>query len=149
MANKVKDLVAEKDPDIILIEEVNRGVNRIGQKSLDALHFFVLDRFLLINENALKKCKYIDSNGKKGWRTALGLKLDDQDKEYNKQARDYNKDHKAAIKRGDKVEREVIGWKHLSIRYANKKLKLDLNPDTSGDADIADAICLGLAYIKE
>lgn len=149
LADKIKNLIAEHDPDEIIIEEVNRGVNRISQKSLDALHFFVLDRLALVDKDLLKKMTYIDSNGKKGWRPTLGIKLDDQDKEYNKAAREFNAKNKKAIKAGEKTEKEIIGWKHLSIRYVNKRLKMSLDINTSGDADIADAICLGFAHMKE
>lgn len=90
----------------------------------------------------------MDSNGKRGWRPTLAIKLDDQDKEYNKQAREFNTKHKKAIKSGDKIEKEIIGWKHLSIRYVNKRLKMNLEVDKDGDPDIADAICLGFAYLK-
>ena len=42
VAAQLGDLVEEIKPDLIVIEEVNRGINRIAQKSLDALHFFVI-----------------------------------------------------------------------------------------------------------
>lgn len=148
MADKVKDLVAAHDPDIILIEEVNRGINRIGQKSLDALHFFVLDRLALIDKALLKKVRYMDSNGRKGWRPTLNIKLDEQDKAYNKLAREFNVKNKKAIKAGEKSEKEIIGWKHLSVRYVNKRLKMELDVNKDGDPDIADAICLGFAHLK-
>lgn len=90
----------------------------------------------------------MDSNGKKGWRPVLNIKLDDQDKEYNKQAREFNAKNKKAIKDGDKKEKEIINWKHLSIRYVNKRLKMNLDIENDGDADIADAIALGMAYLK-
>lgn len=144
LSNKIKDLVAAESPDKILIEEVNRGINRIAQKSLDALHFFVLDRILLVDPKTFKKIKYIDSNGKKGWRGALGLKLEDPDKEWNKKARDFNKSNSKAIKKKEKKALRVIDWKDLSIRYVNKKFKLDLTLD---DNDIADAIAMGASHV--
>lgn len=148
ISDKIKNLVAEHEPDKILIEEVNRGINRIAQKSLDALHFFIIDRLMLLDSNLISKIAYIDSNGKRGWRPTLGLKLDDQDKEYNKQARDYNKKYAKDIKKGEKSLKDIIDWKHLSIRHVNKRLKLKLDINNVGDADIADAICLGLAFLK-
>ena len=42
LAEKISELVKQYNPDQLIIEEVNRGTNRISQKSLDALHFFVL-----------------------------------------------------------------------------------------------------------
>jgi hypothetical protein len=102
----------------------------------------------LIDQALLKKIIYIDSNGKKGWRGKLDIKLDDQDKEWNKKAREFNKEHAKAIKKGEKEAKEIIDWKHLSVRYVNKRLKLNLDRDVDGDPDIADAICLGLAHLK-
>lgn len=148
VSDRVRDLVAEIGPDEILIEEINRGINRIGQKSLDALHFFVIDRLFVLDPLEVKKIKYKDSNGKKGWRGDLGLKLDNQDKLYNKEAREFNKKNKTAIKNGDKEELPIIDWKDLSIRYCNKTYKMDLKVDNSGDADIADAVAMGSAFLK-
>jgi hypothetical protein len=148
LSNKIKDLMSEEGPDKVLIEEVNRGINRIAQKSLDALHFFVLDRLLLVDPKIFKKIKYIDSNGKSGWRGKLGLKLEDSDKEWNKKAREFNKLHASGIKKKTKKKLGVIDYKDLAIRYVNKTFKLDLDVTNAGDEDIADAIALGASYVK-
>lgn len=149
ISDKVKDLVADKNPDKIVIEEVNRGINRIAQKSLDALHFFVLDRLLLVDPMVFKKLAYCDSNGKKGWRGKLDLKLDEQDKEWNRNAREFNKKNSADIKKGLKKSLDIIDWKDLSLRYVNKKFKLNLDKDEAGHVDIADAIAMGASLFHK
>jgi len=142
MSDQLKDLVSEHDPDELWIEEVNRGVNRISQKSLDALHFFVLDRLKLIDPTWVRHVNYIDSNGRNGWRGKLGLRLSLEDKAHNKIIRAKNKKNPLKLR--------VIDWKTLAARYANEYfgLELDVNARTT-DADIADAICIGLAVLKK
>lgn len=137
LSGKIKDLIAEHNPDIIVIEEVNRGINRIAQKSLDAFHFFVLDYLCLLSTAWLDQIVYVDSNGREGWRGKLGLKLSDEDKKKNKQIRKENK--------RSRLTYSPIDWKTLSCRYVKDKFNIELDPDK--DNDIADAICLGVAYL--
>ena len=140
VADQVAKWVEEEKPDIILIEEINRGINRIAQKSLDALHFFVIDYLIKKDPNVLSKIVYMDSNGAKGWRGVLGLKLSEKDKEYNKKTRESNK--------RSKLKHPIVDWKVLAQQYVNKTFNFDFdvweNPE---DADICDAIALGCAYL--
>lgn len=142
VASKVKDLIAEHSPDVIVIEEINRGINRIAQKSLDALHFFVLDYLCLLDKSWIDKVVYVDSNGAEGWRGALGLKLSKEDKEKNKQIRKENK--------RSRLSYAPIDWKVLAERYVNSKFgtKFDVR-NNPGDADVCDAIALGDAYLTK
>lgn len=143
MAEKVAAKVLEVNPDEIVIEEVNRGVSRISQKSLDAVHFFLL-RELMAHPRFLDVVTYRDSNGKTGWRGKLGIALSDDDKILNKEIRKEAK--KMKIKHPD-----VINWKTVAVRYVNKHFNLglctDFDPKTDGD--IADAICLGVAHLTK
>jgi len=136
IADQVNDLVLEVEPSEIIIEEINRGISRLGQKSLDALHFFVLDYLNVIDSKWLEKVKYKDSNGKTGWRGDLGLKLSKEDKEHNKKAK--------------KNKAKKVDWKKLAERYVNAKFntKFDVWKNTS-DADVVDAICIGLSYFSK
>lgn len=138
ISDQVRDLVAQEDPDLIIIEEINKGISRISQKSLDALHFFVIDRLFLLGEEYVDLIKYMDTID---WRGTLGIRLDSQDKEYNKKARLHNK----KLKNKDKKMR-IIDAKDLAIRYVNKTLKLDFEYQ---DNDVVDAICLGLCYFNK
>lgn len=142
VSKKVADLVAEINPDQIVIEEVNRGVNRISQKSLDALHFLILYFLKLKDDFILDKVCYIDSNGKCGWRGVLDLKLTEMDKIRNGEAR--------KAKKKSKLKPVVVTWKHLASRYVKAAYDLDFDVDKEeGNADLVDAICLGTAYFKQ
>lgn len=138
ISDQIKDLVAQEDPDLILIEEINKGISRISQKSLDALHFFVIDRINLLGEELIDIIKYMDTID---WRGILNIKLDEQDKAYNKGAREHNKKPK---NKNNKLR--IIDAKDLAIRHVNKRLKLDFEYE---DNDVVDAICLGLAYFDK
>jgi Holliday junction resolvasome RuvABC endonuclease subunit len=142
MASQVRDLVVELAPEIVVCEEVNRGISRISQKGLDALHFFVLDYVMMVRPELVKTWQYIDSNGKKGWRGMLGLKLSDTDKKVNAQIRNKNR-RKGAVKA------PVIDWKVLAQRYVNVKFKKTFNVwERDSDADEVDAIALGIAWLE-
>lgn len=143
MVEQVLELISQKSPDLILIEEVNRGINRIAQKSLDGLHFLLLKELRAWGKGSLEKVAYMDSNGRKGWRPKLGIGLSESDKEENKKIRKENK----KLKKGKKA---VITWKTLSVRHVNLLFSLGLSKanDPKTDGDIADAICLGLAYLQ-
>ncbi len=139
IASKVKDLVAEHDPESIVIEEVNRGINRIAQKSLDALHFFVLDYLTLIDETWITRVRYMDSNGVRGWRGKLELKLSDEDKEHNKKVR------KKYAK--EEAQKHIVDWKVLAQRYVNAKYGTSFDvKENEEHADICDAIAMGDAW---
>ena len=140
MAQKLAELVDEHQPEKIVIEEVNRGINRIAQKSLDALHFVFLERLVEGYPEGLEKLLYVDSNGLNGWRGKLGLRLSKEDKAINKKIRANNKKQK----KND----AVINWKTLSVRYVNEHFKVGLRTDNDPktDGDIGDAICIGYSY---
>lgn len=142
MANKISSLYLEVKPDWVVIEEVNRGINRIGQKSLDACHFFVLSLFNMHDPASIDHLTYVDSNGKKGWRGMLGLKLSDQDKQVNAEIRNQNRKRKKSQKA------PVIDWKVLAQRYVNTHFKTQFNVwENNGDDDEVDAIALGHAFV--
>lgn len=131
VATGVKRIVTESKPDKIYIEEVNRGISRISQKSLDALHYFVLLNLEL--ENEYSKLRYIDSDGQTGWRTILGLRLSKAEKDANKKR-----------KKGKKITK-----KHLACNYVNAALGTSFDVDKNpGDSDRVDAIGLGLSVYK-
>jgi Holliday junction resolvasome RuvABC endonuclease subunit len=143
VASQVRDLVVELAPEIIVCEEVNRGIGRISQKGLDALHFFVLDYVMMVRPDLVKTWQYIDSNGRKGWRGMLGLKLSDTDKEVNANLRLKNRRKKASEKS------PLIDWKVLAQRWVNVRFKKTFNVwENDTDADEVDAIALGTAWLE-
>jgi len=147
IADQINTLVLTAKPDEIIIEEVNRGINRITQKSLDALHFFVLDYLHFLNPTWLTKVIWQDSNGRTGWRGKLGLKLSEEDKEHNKQARAFNNSKKR--RKDKKPKMPIVDWKKLAERYVSKQYGLNFNVWMNpSDSDIVDAICVGAAYFS-
>lgn len=137
LSEQIKTLITD-DISHIVIEEVNQGKNRIGQKVLNGLHWILLER---LKSGDLKKVSFCDSDGKVGWRSGLKLVLSDADKLYNKSVKKLNKDIK-----GKKVQK--ITLKTLSCRFANREFGLDLNAERDiADADMADAINLGYHII--
>jgi len=139
VATQVLELIMQINPDHIVVEEINLHKNRIGGKTLDMFHGVLLDRML---EEDLKKVIYIDSDGSKGWRTKLSLRLSEQDKIINKERKAFNKKH-----RGTKLP--IITKKHLAERWVNGRLKMGFDVDkNSGDNDIVDAIALGCVFLK-
>lgn len=128
----------DSDVEKIVIEEINRGVQRIGQKVLDGLHFILLEKF---PPGALARVFYEDSDGRYGWRSANGLKLQlsDGDKLVNKERKKANK----KLAKGQK-KFSIITQKTLACRFVNKQFGLSLDNDLrETDGDIADAIGLG------
>jgi len=123
MADEIEALTFGINPDKIIIEEVNRGISRKSQKPLDAVHFFILDRIIDYD------IEYIDSDGRDGWRSMLGLRLTDEDKKHNRSRKTARKDK--------------INKKHLAIRYVKANFGLELSIK---DNDIADAIGIGAGY---
>ena len=58
MANQVADLVHKLNPDIILIEEVNRGISRIGQKVLCGAHWFLIQAMYEKDSSSMDRIRY-------------------------------------------------------------------------------------------
>jgi Holliday junction resolvasome RuvABC endonuclease subunit len=135
MVSDVLDVIKVHEPDKIVIEEINRGSSRLGQKTLDGVHFLLLDKL----EDYIDKVNYIDSDGKVGWRTKLGLKLSPIQKLKNKELKQLNKQLKTKIK-----NKNIITKKDLAIDYVNKRFNLQLSLEQN---DIADSIGLGIAFI--
>lgn len=139
IANQILQLIETFKPSAIVIEEIAGSKNRMGQKTLDGLHFVVA----WVIEDYLPIVRYYDVTGNAGWRFHLQLKLDDADKAANKEAKVLNKKLAAAQRI------PIIGPKHLAVRFANKQYGLCLNFDTSEtDGDLADAISMGYAFLK-
>jgi len=130
MAEKVTAMILEKAPSKILIEQINRGINRISQKTLDGVHWMVLEQLRQKNVDLLDIVQFIDTIQ---WRGKLGLKLTEADKKHN------------ATMRRKKNKKAVINYKTLSVRFVNKEFEKEF---TEADNDVTDAICLGLYYFR-
>ena len=129
---------------MILIEEVNLHKSRMTGKTLDGLHWILLQRLAGDrDEKYEERVRYRDSDGDAGWRTRLGLKLSDMDKKVNAVHNKINKKKKKGT--SDLV---IINKKHLAARYVNSSLGLGFDVDQNpNDNDIVDAIGLGLSEL--
>jgi len=127
--------------DRIIIEETNKGQNRYHQKLLEFIHCRVLD---VLGAHGLTHVSYVNT---KDWRKQLGISLSKADKRANAKL---SKAKRVANSIGSKLDKKALGisgritWKHLSVRYANERYGLNLKIK---DNDIADAICIGTAYL--
>lgn len=139
LAEQIIDELLVSDIDTIVIEEINNGgiSGRLSQKVLDGGHFILLK---MLPKKFLSKVKYINSDGKQGWRSASGLKLQlsESDRLQNKEVRKMNR----KMKKGKKIP--VIDVKQLAVNYVNEKYKLTFTID---DNDICDSIGLGTHYL--
>lgn len=136
---QVINLINKENPDVIYIEEINRGIGRLSQKVLDMVHGILLDR---IDDKYLKKIIYINSDSSDGWRYLLGLNLSQTDKLHNKEAKILNKKIKKKI--------PIITKKHLAMRLVNKYYGLNFDVDArEKDSDICDAIGIGHAVLHK
>lgn len=138
LGNQIFDLIQHTKPHIIVIEEIAGSKNRLGQKTLDGLHYIVA----WIIESYLDIVSYYDVTGAEGWRTHLQLRQSDADKASNKEAKKLNK------KLAPSQQLPIIGPKHLAARYVNSKFGMSLDVDTNvTDADIGDAVAMGHAFL--
>lgn len=139
MAKEIKVLAEKLQPQYIIIEEINRGKNRISQKTLDGLHAIVMERFLEIGFNT--KVFYVDSDGDRGWRSkwGLGLHLNPSDKLLNSENKKINKTLNGKTKKVN-----IIDKKDLSCRFIKKEYNIFLEKKHN---DIADAIGLGHFFL--
>jgi hypothetical protein len=110
--------------DMVLLEQTNNGRNRWTQKLLEWVHYIMCSK---LTQSKIP-VKYLDTSE---WRNLLGAKLSKSDKKINR----FKTRHK---------ERGKITSKHVAIQYAQDKYGLELK---LRDNNIADAICLGSAYL--
>lgn len=135
MGDSIKALANSLNPEIIVIEEINQGISRMGQKTLCMGHAIMLQKLTLYDGKLFFK----SSDGFGGWRTELKHFLTDADKEYNKDIREMNK------KVAKPFKKEPLTKKHITCRWVNQKFNKTFDIDNvAGDVDQCDAI--GLAY---
>ncbi len=148
MKEKIRKIVEQEGPDVVVIEETNLGKNRYSQKFLEWLHFNVVAYFhvMVTQKGWPQDVVYINS---REWRKVLGLKLTKDDLKNNAKVRKIKRDtflsnevKSAALK--ELGVRGVKNKKHLAIAFCEQKYGIAL---AVKDDDIADAICLGAAYI--
>lgn len=138
ISSQILLLIREFSPHIIVIEEISGSKNRMGQKTLDGLHFLVIWAI----QDYLDIVKFYDVSGNQGWRYHLQLRLSEADKLANKEAKKLNK------KLPSSQRIPIITTKHLACRHANARFNLGLNCDLRvSDGDLADSVCMADAFL--
>ncbi len=122
----IQKLIILYNIDEVVIEQTNKGRSRYTQKLLEWLHFQVI---IMILQQLQKYPIYLDSSQ---WRSLVGLKMSKEDKKHN-----------ANLKKDG--GRGKINKKHLAVRLVNDLYQLNYKMK---DNDKADAVLLGLAYLK-
>lgn len=136
---EIETLIKNHNISEVVIEEINQGVKaaRLGQKALSGLHYFVVAALF-----GKLKVLYMDSDGRTGWRSVLGLSFSKTELLENKKLRELNK----LIKRGKK---KLKTKKHLACEFVNKQFNMSFDVNKNKyDNDICDAIGLGYAFLK-
>ena len=99
MAKKILALVEKFDPDVVVIEETNKGKNRYSQKQLEFIHFAVASALSHHIKDGRRKMVYIDTSK---WRKLLRIEMDKEDREHNAehstQRRDFRKQVEEELK---------------------------------------------------
>lgn len=139
ISQQMVELLERVNPSKIVIEEIAGSKNRLGQKVLDGMHFVLwyhCQKYLPIVE-------YYDVGGANGWRTNLGIKLSEQDRIHNKEAKKVNK----TLEKGSR-QLPIIDAKDKACQVVNKIYNLKLDPQVQKfDADLGDSICMGHAWL--
>ena len=139
LGEQLLNLIIKTNPDVIVIEEINKGKNRFSQKLLDFLHnqlLVSLDKYR--QDRLVPPVFYINSSE---WRKKLKLSLSKSDKENNKLVK---KATACNVKKSELGVKGKIGKKHLSVRYVNQRWGLNLK---IGENDIADSLCQNEAFL--
>jgi hypothetical protein len=137
LSDQLVTLIREHEPDLLVVEEINRGKSRISQKTLDGLHFIFYLKLQEAFPELFNTMILMDSDGKEGWRTVLDIKITPEDRKYNKTCTKKNKKRK--VNKKDAAQRWVnSNWGTEFDVVANKK-----------DEDVVDAIGLGSAFLKK
>ena len=116
-------LALKYNPDVIAIEQTNRGRARGTQKQLEMIHYGVLEALMI--GHLPSKIVYVDTSQ---WRAGLKIYLSKDQKKHNKAVR-------------EKKIRGKITSKHLAVSYANSHFGLSLKMK---DNDAADALMIAL-----
>lgn len=135
-----QSVLQQEMPDIIIIEQTNKGRNRWTQKLLEWEHYSICS--LLVAQGFKDGIKYIDTSK---WRSILNIKLSLEQKRTNRKIK---KEKTALVEAGESIGgmKGKTNTKHLALTFVNEKFKLN-PPLKMKDNDIADAICVGYAYL--
>lgn len=152
MKEKVRRLVEKYGPDIVLIEETNIAKARYSQKFLEWLHFNVVAYLHVMGTQCgWPKSENVIYISTMDWRKTLDIKMTKADSKQNRKVNEIKNDTALSKELKAKLMKQLgvrgkINKKHLSCRYVEDTYKMKLKVSTEND--IADAICIGDAFIK-
>lgn len=138
MAVAIMGLVLQFSPDRIVIEDTSESKNRFAQKLLEWIHFAVLKE-LIANRVAVDSVIYVQVGS---WRSTLDLRMTKEDKKNNANVSLAKRTGASKASLGLKGK---VTKKHLALRFVETNFGLKLKVK---DNDIADAICLGTAFLR-
>jgi hypothetical protein len=146
MAGKLMSLVFQHQPEEIVVEETNRARAVYSQKLLEWIHLY-LQQHLHDQDPPMEEAKYVRTGV---WRHALGLKKPPEAKRNDqllKKARDMAAAGQCSLAKAKKLVGIRGKWnkKMLAVDFVNAQYGLGLKLK---DNDQAEAICLGLAYLR-
>lgn len=136
MVDQLMQLTLDLEPNMVLIEEIVLGGkgSMVSSKVLAGLHFVYICRL-----NKISNPPSLEFKSPSVWRSQLGLKLTEDQKELNKILKADN----YTAKKTKTKQTALITAKDLAIDYVHQKYNMDLRLDQN---DIADAICLGESF---
>jgi len=124
--------------DYIIIEQTNKGRDRWKQKLLEWLHHELCKRF---NYGYRFEICYIDTIT---WRRILSIKVTKEEKRSNRKIRAYNIEAKNDPDK--KMIQGIVKIKDAAIDFCEKTFNLKMKKK---DNNVAEAICLGYAWLKQ
>lgn len=141
MVDRIVQEVHATEPDVVVIEETNGSRNRFVQKQLEFIHAFLIKS--LYEDFGIIPI-YVNTSD---WRKILDIHMTNQDKKNNAKI---SKANRMGRKRSNEIKKTLgikgkTTKKHLAVRFVNEQFNLDLKMKNN---DEAEAICLGLAYLK-
>jgi len=135
-------IMEEYQPDSLVIEETAaNSKSSHSQKILEFVHFLIAK---FIKETNIKSTYLMTGQ----WRKEAASSMNDDEKKHNKEVLKYKKTNKTKIAydiNGKRVGK--ITKKHVAIRRANEVFgKYFDKPLRKKDEDLADSLCLSIAY---
>lgn len=138
ISSSISRILLDNPPfTVILIEETNSSRSRYTQKMLEFIHMSVLLTIEDLYEST--NVLYVNTSD---WRKIIGLQLTKEQKKMNAKLARAKRLGKSKVSIGI---RGRITKKHLAVNYVNSLFKNKLKVK---DNDVAEAICIGLAYLR-
>lgn len=139
---QIRNLVDNLNPDILVIEETaSNSKSSHSQKILEWIHFLVAK---LIKDTKIKNVYLMTGE----WRSIISAKMTKEESLHNKAVKKYKEKNNTKIAYNEAGKRiGKITKKHVAIRVANETFgKFFKEPLRKRDEDLADALCIALAY---